>query len=186
MGKPKTLLEDICRHARLHGADSIGVEYKDRQEWVFAQIGGAGVSIARFPSSSADAEELRENLYAAAKKPVRTVIEGQVFILKVRIWDSFGEDAFDVAIEPAPEPDPSAPRSFTPKQGQYLAFIHHCSKLHRQAPAESDLQMYFQVSPPSVHEMIKTLERNGLIRRIPRRARSIQVLVPPEYLPPLQ
>ena len=34
--------------------------------------------------------------------------------------------------------------------------------------------------------MIKTLERNGLIRRTPRQARSIQLLVWPEYLPALK
>ena len=71
------------------------------------------------------------------------------------------------------------------KQGQYLAFIYHYSKIHRQAPAESDLERYFQVSPPAVHEMIKTLERNGLIERTPGRARSIRLLVQPEHLPQL-
>jgi len=35
-------------------------------------------------SSGANAKELRGNLCAAAKKPVRTVIGGQVYILKVR------------------------------------------------------------------------------------------------------
>ena len=66
---------------------------------------------------------------------------------------------------PAPKLDPSKAPSFTVKQGQYLAFIYHYTKIHRQAPAESDLERYFQVSPPSIHEMIKTLERNGLIER---------------------
>ena len=186
MGKPRTLLEDICRHSVLHGSGSIAVEHKDRQEWVFAQIDGAAVRIAAFPSSRAEAKELRQDLYTAAKKPVRTVIEGRVFVLKVRIHDSFGEDAFDVAIDPAPERDPSVAPSFTPRQDQYLAFIHYYSKIHRQAPAESDLERYFRVSAPAIHDMLKTLERNGLIRRIPRQARSIQLLMLPEYLPPLE
>jgi len=186
MGRPKTLLEDICRHVLSLGATGISVERKDGAEWVFAQQGAVGVGIAEFKSSSSDAKELRQNLYAAAKKPVRTPIEGKLYVLKVRIWDSFGEDAFDVSIDPVPEPGPADAPSFTPKQGQYLAFIHSYSKLHRQAPAESDIQQYFQVSPPSVHEMIKTLERNGLIRRTPRQARSIQLLVRPEFLPPLE
>src|SRR5260221_542116 len=50
-------------------------------------------------------------------------------------------------------------------------------------PAETDMQRHFQVSPPSVHQMIVTLERNGLIRRQPGVARSIQILVAPEDLP---
>jgi DNA-binding MarR family transcriptional regulator len=45
------------------------------------------------------------------------------------------------------------------------------------------MQRHFQVSPPSVHQMIVTLERNGLIRRQPGVARSIQILVAPEHLP---
>lgn len=37
----------------------------------------------------------------------------------------------------------------------------------------------------SVHQMILTLERRGLITRIPGKARSIRLAVPPEKLPPL-
>lgn len=75
---------------------------------------------------------------------------------------------------------------FTPKQGQYLAFIDAYARLHRRPPAEADMQRYFGVTPPSVHQMILTLERAGLIRRRPGAARSIEVLVPPEDLPVLQ
>jgi Mn-dependent DtxR family transcriptional regulator len=76
-------------------------------------------------------------------------------------------------------------RTFTPKQGQYLAFIHLYTRLHRQAPAETDMQQYFRVSPPSVHQMVLTLERAGFIRRQPRTARSIELLVDPKDLPEL-
>jgi hypothetical protein len=55
-----------------------------------------------------------------------------------------------------------------------------------QAPAESDLERYFRVSPPAIHNMIKTPERNGLIERTPGQARSIRVLVRPEHLPRLE
>jgi Mn-dependent DtxR family transcriptional regulator len=74
---------------------------------------------------------------------------------------------------------------FTPKQGQYLAFIHLYTRLHRRAPAETDMQQYFRVSPPSVHQMVLTLERAGLIKRQPRVARSIELLVDPKQLPEL-
>ena len=76
-------------------------------------------------------------------------------------------------------------KSFTPKQGQYLAFIHLYTRLHRRPPAESDMQEYFRVSPPSVHQMVLTLEKGGLIRRQPRVARSIELLVDPRLLPEL-
>ncbi|MCX6929437.1 MAG: hypothetical protein NT154_40415, partial [Verrucomicrobia bacterium] len=97
MGRPTTLLEGLCGHALSLGAESLEVEHKDGREWVFANEGGTGIGIAKYTSSSADSKELRRNLYAAAKKPVRTVISGQVYILRVRIFDSFGEVAFAVS-----------------------------------------------------------------------------------------
>jgi DNA-binding MarR family transcriptional regulator len=74
-------------------------------------------------------------------------------------------------------------KGFTDKQGQYLAFIYTYSHMFRRPPAETDMQRHFQVSPPSVHQMIVTLERNGLIRRQPGVPRSIQILVAPSDLP---
>ena len=79
---------------------------------------------------------------------------------------------------------PSA-KTFTPKQGQYLAYIHLYARLHRRPPAEADIQRYFRVTPPSVHQMVLTLERAGFIRRQPGTARSIEVLVDPKLLPEL-
>jgi len=75
--------------------------------------------------------------------------------------------------------------TFTKLQGQYLAYIAMYTKLHRRPPAEADLQKFFGVTPPSVHHMILTLEKRGLITRTPGRARSIEVLVPQDQLPAL-
>jgi len=80
---------------------------------------------------------------------------------------------------------PEAPR-FTDKQGQYLAFIWAYSQINGRAPAERDLQRYFGVTPPSVHQMLLTLESNGLIRRQPRIARSVELLIHHNCLPTLQ
>ncbi len=80
----------------------------------------------------------------------------------------------------------SATARFTEKQGQYLAFIYTYVLLNRQPPAEADFQRFFRVTPPSVHQMIIQLERLGLIRRTPRQARSIELLVPDDELPKLQ
>ena len=74
-----------------------------------------------------------------------------------------------------------APR-FTEKQGRYLGFIHQYTTLHGVPPAEHEMQRFFQVSPPTVHQMILTLEKKELIRRTPGAARSIQVLVAAEQL----
>ena len=63
--------------------------------------------------------------------------------------------------------------SFTVRQGQYLAFIDHYSRLHGVPPAESDFRAFFKVTPPVVHQMIKTLHARGFIGREPGRpARS--------------
>lgn len=79
----------------------------------------------------------------------------------------------------------TSPR-FTDKQGQYLAFIYTYELLNRRAPAEADFQRFFLVTPPAVHQMIVTLERNGWISRASGQARSIRLLVPTESLPSLQ
>ena len=79
-----------------------------------------------------------------------------------------------------------AAQGFTEKQGDYLAFIYAYSHMFRCAPAEADMQRHFRVSPPSVHQMVVTLERAGLIRRQPGVARSIELLIPPEQIPILK
>ena len=80
---------------------------------------------------------------------------------------------------------PASGAVFTPKQGQYLAFIHAYTQLIGRPPAEADMQRHFRVTPPSVHHMVLTLERQGLIRRQPGVARSIQISVDPQSLPDL-
>ena len=79
---------------------------------------------------------------------------------------------------------PSQP-IFTEKQGQYLAFIHAYTVINKRPPAEADMRRHFEVTPPSVHQMVLTLERQGLITRQPGKARSIQILIAPQNLPVL-
>jgi len=186
MGRRATLLEGICVHAVSLGAQALEVEYQDGQQLVYARRGDTNIRVASYVRYSADEKELREDLYAATKKVVRTVFGDQVYLLQVRGFDSVRADGFEVVIEPAPKLDPSTSPSFTRKQGQHLAFIYHYTKIHHRPPAELDLQQYFGVSPPSIHEMIKTLERNGLIEKTPSQARSIRLLVKAENLPPLE
>lgn len=83
--------------------------------------------------------------------------------------------------------DSASPKpAFTDKQGQYLAFIHAYTLVTGRPPAEADIQRFFAVTPPTVHQMVLTLERQGLISRIPGKARSIQLRVDPQLLPKLQ
>lgn len=51
------------------------------------------------------------------------------------------------------------------KQGQYLAFIYHYTKVNRRVPAEADIQHFFNVILPTVHQMILTLEKSGFTSR---------------------
>lgn len=80
---------------------------------------------------------------------------------------------------------PLTPR-FTDTQGQYLAFIHAYALVNGRPPAEADMQRFFAVTPPSVHSMVKELERRGLITRVPRQPRSIAISLPEDELPRLR
>jgi repressor LexA len=75
--------------------------------------------------------------------------------------------------------------SFTPKQGQYLAFIYYYTRINGQPPAEVDMQRYFRVSAPTVHQMVVKLAELGLIARTPGASRSVRVLLPHSELPNL-
>ena len=76
--------------------------------------------------------------------------------------------------------------SFTDKQGQYLAYIYHYTKLNAIPPAHTDFQKYFQVTPPTVNQMINTLESKGFITKRPRAARSISLVIPTYLIPILK
>jgi DNA-binding MarR family transcriptional regulator len=77
-------------------------------------------------------------------------------------------------------------KPFTAKQGQYLAYIYYYTKIHGRPPAESDLQRFFRVTPPVVHQMIKTLDARGFIDRQPGAARSIRLRLTRAQLPDLE
>ncbi|MEM6319116.1 MAG: MarR family transcriptional regulator [Bacteroidota bacterium] len=76
--------------------------------------------------------------------------------------------------------------AFTKKQGQYLVFIYYYQKLNKVAPAFADFERYFNASPASVNDMIKTLVRKELISKERGKARSIRLLVGKEVLPELE
>jgi Mn-dependent DtxR family transcriptional regulator len=75
---------------------------------------------------------------------------------------------------------------FTHKQGRYLAFIYYYSKINGRPPTEAEMQRYFRVSPPSVNQMVVTLEANGYIERTPGQGRSLRLLLARGDLPDLE
>jgi len=76
--------------------------------------------------------------------------------------------------------------AFSERQGQYLAFVHAYTLVMGRPPAEADMQRFFAVTPPTVHQMVLTLERLGFISRKPGVARSIKLRIDPDTLPKLQ
>jgi Mn-dependent DtxR family transcriptional regulator len=77
-------------------------------------------------------------------------------------------------------------KRFTRLQGQYLAFIHSYTRIHGVPPAESDLQRFFRVTPPTVHDMIIRMHASGLITRTPGEGRSIRLQLPESEIPSLE
>ena len=75
---------------------------------------------------------------------------------------------------------------YTPKQGQYLAFIYYYTKLNGRPPAEADMQTYFKTTPPTVHNMVVQLEKKALIEKKPNEPRSIKCLLSRIELPDLE
>jgi repressor LexA len=75
---------------------------------------------------------------------------------------------------------------YTQRQGQFLAFIYCYTKIHRCPPAESDMQRYFRISAPAIHQMVVTLNDRGFIEREPGKARSIRLLLSRDQLPDLE
>src|SRR5260370_16293325 len=72
---------------------------------------------------------------------------------------------------------------FTARQGQCFAFMQGCRVKHGYAPSFEQIGAHFGITAPSVNTMIKTLERRGLLSRLPGVARSLRVLVPAAVLP---
>jgi repressor LexA len=84
---------------------------------------------------------------------------------------------------------PAAPPAGGPtrQQGQFLAFIREYTMRNRAgvAPSHADLQRFFNVTPPSVNSMLIRLEQRCFIRRIPGKARAIELTINPDWIPPL-
>ena len=71
----------------------------------------------------------------------------------------------------------------TPTQGRYLAYIRAYAEGFGLPPAESEIAEAMGVSPPSVNQMMKALEKKGIIRRQPGVPRSIEILVADHAIP---
>jgi len=81
-------------------------------------------------------------------------------------------------------PPPGGP---TRQQGQFLAFIREYMMRNQAgvAPRHADFQRFLDLTPPSVNSMLIRLEHRGFIRRIPGKARAIELTINLDWIPPL-
>jgi hypothetical protein len=93
-----SILERFAAEAIRLGAELLEVEYKDGYEEVLAISGAFGVGIGRLRSSGQDAADLRQELQRCTRRKLRTVVDGFVYELRGRTYDSFGEEAYRVQL----------------------------------------------------------------------------------------
>jgi hypothetical protein len=94
----KSILLELVEKAIKAGGSEIEIEYKDGREQVLPVSQGIGVGIASLDSKSEQARSLREELYHIAKRR-KMICLGRDYVLRVRVFDSFGEDAFRITIK---------------------------------------------------------------------------------------
>jgi len=89
--------------------------------------------------------------------------------------------------ESACQPSPHVRGGPTRQQGQFLAFIREYMMRNEAgiAPSHADLQRFFGLTPPSVNSMLVRLDQRGFIRRVPGKARAIELMVDPKLIPAL-
>lgn len=98
VGNEGSVFRDLALEAVRRGADMIEVEHKDGYEQVFAVRSGVAHAIARFRSSGDQAASLRKELYSLTRKRRRVAIGDVEYELRARVYESFGEDAFQVEL----------------------------------------------------------------------------------------
>jgi hypothetical protein len=85
---------------------------------------------------------------------------------------------------PSAAPIPGGP---TRTQGQFLAYLREYIMRNQSgvAPSHADFQRFFNLTAPSVNSMLIRLEQRGFIRRVRGKARAIELIINPEWIPPL-
>jgi hypothetical protein len=134
---------------------------------------------------------------ARAGQQLRGVLQDEALMaetpLEVQTAMEYAADAIAAALghlEPiTPKRALSAPSPDGPtrQQGQFLAFIQEFITRNEAglAPSHADLQRFFNLRAPSVNSMLIRLEHRGFIRRIPGKARAIEITMRPDWIPPL-
>jgi hypothetical protein len=156
------------------------------------------------PEAEADVRKLRQAITEArallgdAAEKLRADLRNEAFMaetpVEVEATMEFAAEAIGAALRqldsaasakrlPA-APPPGGP---TRQQGQFLAFIREYMMRNYTgvAPSHADFQRFFNLTPPSVNSMLIRLEQRGFIRRIPGKARAIELTMNLDWIPPL-
>jgi len=65
----------------------------------------------------------------------------------------------------------------TPRQREIYDYLCRFTEAHGYAPTIAEIRAHFKLrSPATVHHLLSTLEREGLIRRIPHASRGIEIV----------
>jgi len=94
MEDSKSILQNLVAEAITAGADRIEVEYENGYDEVVAYSGPVGRMIARLPSSSPEAESLREELFPMGNRKQHMTVNGREYELHCHMYELFGEAAF--------------------------------------------------------------------------------------------
>jgi hypothetical protein len=156
------------------------------------------------PEAEADVRKLRQAIAEArallgdAAEKLRAVLANEAIMPETPVEAEAVMECAVEAIEAAlrrlyfaaPAKKPSSappPRGPTRRQGQFLAFISDYIMRNEAgvAPSHADFQRFFNLTPPSVNSMLIRLEQRGFIRRIPGKARAIELNISPDWIPPL-
>ena len=136
-------------------------------------------------------------LLRGARKQLQAIIQDQAIVAEIPLEAEAAIESATEAIAQAvrrlePTAAERAPTSMPPdgptrQQGQFLGFIREYMMRNaaRVAPSHADLQRFFNLTAPSVNSMLIRLEQRGFIRRIPRKARAIELVINPDLIPAL-
>jgi DNA-binding MarR family transcriptional regulator len=166
-------------------------------------MGGSGSISSPNPEAHGESQRLRKAIAEArtvlhdARKHLQGTIQDEPIMAEIPVEAdaaiSLAVDAIDRAIRRLESTgsvraeSASPPDGPTRQQGQFLAFIGEYMIRNEAgaAPSHADLQRFFNLTAPSVNLMLIRLEKRKFIRRIPGKARAIELIIDADWIPAL-
>jgi len=109
-------------------------------------------------------------------RPILNVLEGLGFI-KRQPFKSRGIEVLHWPEGSEKRDEPSTNTLFTRSERKVHSYLAHYLKLHHSSPTYEEIQTHLNVASKStVKQLVDSLETHGVIRRLPRRHRSIDLI----------